>query len=85
MTDNKVYVDQYGNESVCVNRADGLGVSEIKKLGIDQCIISSETNSVVKKRAEKLKIPCINRVDNKARGLESYCRKNGIGLCVLCW
>ena len=27
MTDNKVYIDQYGNEIVQVNRADGLAVS----------------------------------------------------------
>ena len=33
MTDNKAYVDQKGNETVQVNRGDGLGVSEIKKLG----------------------------------------------------
>ena len=35
MTDNKVYLDQNGNEIVQVNRADGLGVAEIKKIGID--------------------------------------------------
>ena len=29
MTNNKVYVDQYGKEMVQVNRADGLGVEEI--------------------------------------------------------
>ena len=28
MTDNKVYVDQNGNEMVQVNRADGLGVQK---------------------------------------------------------
>ena len=47
MTDNKVYVDQDGREMVQVNRSDGLGVSEIKKLGIEQIIISTEKNSVV--------------------------------------
>ncbi len=31
MTDNKVYVDQNGVESVQVNRGDSLGISEIKK------------------------------------------------------
>ena len=41
MTDNKVYVDQHGNEIVQVNRADGLGVSEIMKLGIRQMILSN--------------------------------------------
>ena len=47
MTDNKVYVDQNGNEMVQVNRADGLGIAKIKKLGINQIIISTEKNSVV--------------------------------------
>ncbi len=32
MTDNKVYIDQDGCEMVQVNRADGLGVAEIKNL-----------------------------------------------------
>ena len=47
MTNNKVYVDQNGNEMVLVNRADGLGIAKIKKLGINQIIISTEKNSVV--------------------------------------
>ena len=41
MTDNKVYIDQNGNEMVQVNRADGLGVSEIKKLDIVQYLNNS--------------------------------------------
>ena len=45
MTDNRVYIDQNGNETVQVNRSDGLAVSEIKKLGIKQIIISTETNN----------------------------------------
>ena len=56
MTDNRVYIDQNGNETVQVNRSDGLAVSEIKKLGIKQIIISTETNPVVSARAEKLNI-----------------------------
>ena len=35
MTNNKVYIDQNGNEIVQVNRADGLAVAEIKKMDID--------------------------------------------------
>lgn len=41
MTDNKVFVDQHGKEIVQVNRADGLGVSGIRKLGIQQMILST--------------------------------------------
>jgi len=80
MTDNKVYVDQNGNESVQVNRSDGLGVSEIKKLGIEQIIISTEKNPVVTKRAKKLNIKCLQGIDNKKQALEEYCYKKNIKL-----
>ena len=80
LTDNKVIVDENGTESVIVNRADGLGVSEIKKLKIKQLIISTETNSVVNYRAKKLKIPCIQGVKNKKKTLLDYCEKNDVDL-----
>ena len=76
MTDNKVYVDQNGNESVCVNRADGLGVAEIKKFNIQQIIISTESNSVVSARASKLNIHCLQGISIKKDALMEYCRKN---------
>jgi YrbI family 3-deoxy-D-manno-octulosonate 8-phosphate phosphatase len=80
MTDNKVYVDQNGNETVKVNRSDGLGVSEIKKLGIHQIIISTEKNLVVSKRAKKIGINCFQDVGNKKKALEENCKKNNIDL-----
>ena len=80
MTDNKVYVDQYGNEMVQVNRADGLGVSEIRKLGILQMILSTETNPVVSARAEKLDLFCLQGIDNKAQALIDYCKNHHLGL-----
>jgi len=80
MTDNKVYVDQNGKEMVQVNRGDGLGASEIKKLGIQQMIISTEKNTVVSARARKLDIPCLQGIDNKKETLMDYCRKNNFDL-----
>ena len=80
MTDNKVYIDQNGNETVQVNRADGLGVSEIIKLGIQQIIMSTEVNPVVTQRAIKLKIPCLQGLDNKKDALLDYSKKNDIDL-----
>ena len=78
MTDNKVYVDQKGKEMVQVSRADGLGVSEIKKLGIEQIIISTEKNPVVMKRAIKLNIKCLQGIKNKKVSLISYCKENNL-------
>ena len=78
MTDNKVYINQNGNEMVQVNRSDGLGVAEIKKMGIKQIIISTEKNPVVSARANKLEIPCLQGVANKKYALTDYCQKNDI-------
>ena len=69
MTDNKVYIDHSGNEIVQVNRGDGLGISEIKKLGIKQIIISTEKNKVVSARARKLGIDCLQGIDDKKHTL----------------
>jgi 3-deoxy-D-manno-octulosonate 8-phosphate phosphatase (KDO 8-P phosphatase) len=64
MTNNKVIVNQDGNESVICNRDDGWGVSRIKiDFQIPQYILSSESNPVIIRRAKKLGISaCIGRV-----------------------
>ena len=80
MTDNKVFVDQNGNEMVQVSRADGLGIAEIRKLGIQQIILSTETNPVVSARAEKLDLFCLQGIDDKAQGLIDYCKNHHLGL-----
>ena len=80
MTNNKVFIDEKGNEMVVVNRADGLGVSEIKKLGIKQIIISTEKNPVVAARAKKLNINCFQGIDDKKTEVISYCKDNNIDL-----
>ena len=80
MTNNKVYIDQNGNEMVQVHRADGLGVSEIKKLGIEQIIISTEENTVVSARANKLGVPCMHGVRKKKEVLKNFCKINKINL-----
>ena len=78
MTDNTVIVDQKGNESVIVSRADGLGISQIKQMGIDQIILSTEQNTVVNERSQKLGIYCIHGVLDKKTELEYYCTSNQI-------
>ena len=76
MTNNKVFVDQHGNEMVQVNRADGLGILEIKKRGFKQIIFSTEKNPVITMRAKKLDIPCIQGIVNKKAEIVRYCREN---------
>ena len=80
MTDNKVFIDQNGNEMVQVNRADGLGIKLITDLGIDQIIISTEENEVVSARAKKLNLPCFQGVVDKLSVLKEYCHRKKISL-----
>ena len=65
MTNNKVMLSEDGKEHVLVNRSDGLAISYFKKLNIDQCIVSTESNPVVQKRAEKLNISFFQNITNK--------------------
>lgn len=76
MTDNRVLLLENGMEGVFVNRADGLGVEQLRSLGIPQIILSAETNSVVKARGVKLGLKVISGCENKKKALADYCRKN---------
>ena len=49
-TDNQVYTDQNGIESVVSSKFDGFGLQKLRDLGINLHILSTEKNSVVKKR-----------------------------------
>ena len=80
MTDNSVFVNEFGQESVKVSRADGLAIGEIKKMNIKQMIISTEPNPVVLKRAEKLKISCHQNIADKAEFLLDYCKDKNYSL-----
>lgn len=80
MTDNRVIIGQDGKESVVVHRGDGYGVSRIKQMSIEQVIISTETNPVVERRAEKLKIDIIHGVSDKKSTLTEYCQKKGYAM-----
>ncbi len=63
-TDNKVWVDQDGRESVRCDRGDGLAFDLVRafqkrgKLNAEFFILSKEPNPVVLGRARKLKLDC---------------------------
>ena len=58
-TDNRVLVGEDGRESVYCSRADGLGVQELKRVGVGCLVLSTETNPVVSARAGKLHLECV--------------------------
>ena len=79
-TDNRVIVNENGQESVICNRSDGFGISAIKKYGISLLVLSKEKNPVVQKRCEKLGMPCVQGIDDKKTFLAAWLRENAIDL-----
>jgi len=70
LTDNFVYLNQEGVESVACSRADGLAFDVLHKLNKPAFILSTENNSVVSMRAKKIKIPVIQGVINKVEAIK---------------
>ena len=75
LTDNRVYVNQDGKESVCCNRSDGLAFEALRKLKIPTFILSTESNPVVIARAKKLKVPVFKGIKDKRKTLVELCIK----------
>lgn len=80
VTDNRVWVDENGRESIAANRSDSLIMSKVKENGIDVVIISSETNPVVSARARKMRVEVIQGVgiQDKASVLAQHLASKGI-------
>ena len=77
MTDGRVIVHQNGESVVC-SRRDGLGVEALRRAGVPALVLSKETNPVVTARADKLRIPCVQGIDDKAAFLRRYLDEHGI-------
>ncbi len=79
-TDNRVLVFQDGTEAVLCDRGDGWGIASLRKLGMPLLVLSTERNSVVKARCDKLQIPCLQGVDDKLSALRDWAAEKGIDL-----
>ena len=75
-TDNAVYVDQNGVESVRCSRGDGLGVSLLRRCSVPMYILSTESNPVVSARAQKLGIKAFQSCGNKKDFLIDFFSKS---------
>jgi 3-deoxy-D-manno-octulosonate 8-phosphate phosphatase (KDO 8-P phosphatase) len=83
LTDNLVYLDQNGLESVSCSRADGLAFNVLKKLNKSVYILSTEKNTVVSARAIKLDIPVIQGVKDKEESIRILVSDQGYKLSNL--
>jgi YrbI family 3-deoxy-D-manno-octulosonate 8-phosphate phosphatase len=71
-TDNRVFLDEHGVESVACNRSDGLGIGLLKQTGIPLLVLSKEKVPIVVKRCEKLGLECLHGIDNKLVRLREW-------------
>jgi 3-deoxy-D-manno-octulosonate 8-phosphate phosphatase (KDO 8-P phosphatase) len=71
LTNNIVYIDQDGKESVSCSRSDGLAFDVLRKINKPTYILSTEENKVVTARANKLKVPVFQGVEDKAKAIKS--------------
>jgi len=68
LTDNRVWTDQDGRETVVASRSDSMRIAQLRELGIETMILSSEPNPVVQARAEKMGVEAIHGVGIRDKG-----------------
>lgn len=68
ITDNRVWVDQDGTETVAAYRSDSVRVKDVRALGIEVMILSSEPNRVVEARARKMGVEAIHGIALNDKG-----------------
>jgi N-acylneuraminate cytidylyltransferase len=78
LTDDRVWLNQDGEEFVAANRKDGLAINRLKALGVRVVITSTETNKVVTARATKLGIDALQGLTDKVEAIENYMSKNNL-------
>ena len=80
-TDGGMYYDQSGNEWKKFNTGDSAGVLFLRLLNIPTAIITGEDTEIVRRRAQKLKIPHLFMgVKNKLKVAQELCADLGISL-----
>jgi YrbI family 3-deoxy-D-manno-octulosonate 8-phosphate phosphatase len=78
LTDDRVWLNQDGEEFVAANRKDGLAVKRLKNLGIQVVIASTETNKVVLARGNKMGVEVLQGLADKAEAIEQYLKQKNL-------
>jgi YrbI family 3-deoxy-D-manno-octulosonate 8-phosphate phosphatase len=72
LTDDRVWLNQEGEEFVAANRKDGLAIERLQKIGIQVLITSTETNKVVLARGNKMGVEVIQGLSDKVAAIDKY-------------
>ncbi|HSM71829.1 MAG TPA: HAD hydrolase family protein, partial [Anaerolineales bacterium] len=68
VTDNRVWTDQDGKETVAAYRSDSILIKDLREKGIEVMILSSEVNPVVAARAKKMGVEAIHGMGLQDKG-----------------
>lgn len=83
LTDDRVWTDVEGRESVACSRGDGLGIERLRRAGVPMLVLSKEQNPVVAARCAKLRLECRQGIDDKLPALRAWARENEFDLSSL--
>ena len=76
-SDNRVWTNDRGEESVACFRGDSAGLRRLEEVGVAAFILTSETNDAVPARARKIRIECIRGVEDKLPVLREELSRRG--------
>ena len=79
-TDNRVWVNERGEELLAFTRSDGLGLRRLDEVGVRYLIVSMEQNPIVGARAQKLRAECLQGVDDKLPVVREHAERLGVTL-----
>jgi len=79
-TDNRVWTNEQGEESVACWRGDAHGLRRLEEVGVEHLIISTEVNLAVGARAKKIRASCIQGVEDKPPVLREEVTRRGFTL-----
>ena len=79
-SDNRVWTNDQGEESVACFRGDTYGLRRLDEVGVAYLIITSETNDAVVARARKMRADCIKGIEDKLPVLNAEVERRGVSL-----
>ena len=79
-TDNRVWVNERGEEALAFSRSDGLGLRRLDDVGVRYMIVSMEHNPIVGARAQKLQVDCLQGIMDKLTVVKERSADAGVSL-----
>jgi 3-deoxy-D-manno-octulosonate 8-phosphate phosphatase (KDO 8-P phosphatase) len=79
-TDNHVWVNEHGEETVRCCRADGFGLARLREVGVEAVILTTEAVPIAVARARKLEVECRHGIGDKLAALREEAGRRGVSL-----